>query len=122
MATTNSSLRNVLISETSTLKGVAILKKNFIKRITEKYPQFSKGYVQMFLRKCIINNPYRAKFGQAIDLFAENNGFLISNRKYLDTFEVVSEDKEYVKARKLARQTEKNEIIENYMKGASFAI
>lgn len=116
------SLKNVLISEVAGLNGMIISKKNFVKRIVKKYSRFSPAYVEMYVNKCIINNPRRSKWGQGVDLFAENKGFLVSNEKYITDFEYIKEDVEYVKARKQTRKVEMAKIIENYMKGATFAI
>jgi hypothetical protein len=123
MVTSNITLKQALISEVNSLKGIAISKKTLIEKLAQKYPQFSKTYIQMYIRKCIINNPYRAKWGRAIDLFAQTaNGFLISSKKYLENFQVVEEDKEHAKARKTARKVEMAEILEAYEKGATFAL
>jgi hypothetical protein len=120
---TTTSLRQVLTAEVNALNGMAISQKSLIEKVTTKYPQFSKGYVQMYVRKCTVNNPYRAKFGKAVDLFAKtSNGFLVSSQKHLTNFDYVTEDVEYVKTRKTARQVAMTEILDAYMNGANFAL
>ena len=100
------SLRDVLIEETKALKGVVIEKKAFVKKITEKHPNFSQNYVKMYLSKCIVNNKNREAWGQGPDLFAETEDHkLVSSKKQLAEYPCYKFDKEKAKAKKEKENT-----------------
>lgn len=62
MARTSNSLRQVLIDEVARLNGAAVRKRNFIVKIINKYPQFTRSYVTIYLNKCIVNSSSRDKW------------------------------------------------------------
>ena len=122
---TKMTLKDAFINEVGNLNGMAVPKKTFIARIAVKYPQFTTGYISAFLNKCIVNNPNREKWGQAIDLFAVNgNGYLISSEKYRSDFPIVTENKEHraskIIAARQVKQTDMSSILNAYMDGATF--
>lgn len=122
---TKTTLKDAFINEVGNLNGMAVPRKTFISRIAAKYPQFTIGYISAFLNKCIVNNPNRAKWGQALDLFAVNaNGYLVSNEKYRASFPVVPEDREHraskIIAARQAKAADMNAILGAYMDGATF--
>jgi len=81
------SLRQAVVNEVRNLNGMAVPKKKFVEKITEKYPQFTPHYVKWYLRKCVVNNPNRVRWTMGVDLFEEtSNHYLVSNTKYFTKY------------------------------------
>lgn len=85
------SLKQVLIHEAQTLKGMCITRRNLVRKIAQQYG-FEKGYVRVMVRKCTVNDICRARWGKSANLFAlTETNLLVSNSQYVKGFPVVDD-------------------------------